>query len=57
MFTTVDKAIVAFVMGVIGILNVLGIHFGLSADTVGGIVAVVTPLLVYVFPNLPKDAP
>ena len=56
MYTTFDKTIVAFIMGGVGIANLFGLHFGLSADTLNGIVAVLTPILVYLIPNLPKDA-
>jgi len=56
MYTSFDKAIVGFIMGAVGIANLFGIHFGLSADTVSSIVAVLTPILVYLIPNLPKDS-
>lgn len=52
MFTTMDKALVAVVMGLLSILNlVFNIDLGLSPETVSGIIAAVTPILVYIFPN------
>lgn len=56
MYTQFDKAIVAFIMAAIAIANIFGFHFGLSEATVSGIVAAVTPVLVWLVPNLPKDA-
>jgi hypothetical protein len=56
MYTNFDKAIVAFIMALIAILNVFfpG-KFGIDAATVTSVVAILTPLLVYLIPNLPKD--
>ncbi len=52
MFTTVDKALVALIMGVISILNlVFGINIGIAPETVSAIIAAITPLLVYLIPN------
>jgi hypothetical protein len=56
MFSSFDKSVVALVMAGIGLANVFGLHWGISQDTVTTIVTVLTPLLVYVVPNLPKDA-
>ncbi len=47
MYTNLDKAIVAFIMGAIGI----------SPETVASLVGIATPILVYLLPNLPKDPP
>ena len=55
MFSKLDKAIVALVMGVIGIVGVLWKPLNVSAETVASVVAILTPLLVYVWPNAPKD--
>jgi hypothetical protein len=56
MYTTVDKAIVATVMAVIQLINVFGFHFGMDQATVTVLVSVITPILVHLIPNLPKDA-
>jgi hypothetical protein len=56
MYTTFDKTIVGIIMGGIALANLFGIHFGLAESTVTGIVGVLTPILVYLIPNLPKDA-
>ena len=56
MYTTLDKAIVALVMAAIGIVNVVTPwHFGLDQSTVTTIVAALTPILVWAWPNAPKD--
>lgn len=58
MFTTMDKALVAIVMGALSILNlVFNIDLGLSPETVSGIIAAVTPILVYIFPNKKPTSP
>ena len=56
MYTQLDKAIVAAVLGGVQLLNVLGVHFGLSEPTLTTIIAALTPVLVWVWPNAPKDA-
>jgi len=56
MYTTFDKTLVGIIMGGIALANLFGFHFGLSEATVTGIVGVVTPFLVYLVPNLPKDS-
>ncbi len=56
MFTTFDKALVGIIMGGVALANLFGFHFGVSEATVNGIVGVLTPILVYFIPNLPKDA-
>ena len=57
MFTTIDKALAALVMGILSILNLLfGIDLGLSPETVSTIIAALTPLIVYLIPNKQKPA-
>ena len=57
MFTSIDKALVAMVMGILFILNTF---FGLnvswiSQETVATIIGLITPVLVWAIPN--KIAP
>lgn len=56
MYSNFDKALVAVIMGAIQLANVLGLHFGVDEHTVTTIVATVTPILIWIVPNLPKDA-
>lgn len=56
MYTSLDKAIVAFVMGVLAIVGVIWHPLGVSDATVASVVAMLTPVLVYIWPNAPKDA-
>lgn len=56
MFSAFDKAATALIMAIVGMLNLFGLHFGLDQSTVTTIVTMVTPILVYLIPNLPKDA-
>lgn len=56
MYTTLDKAIVAFVMGVIGVIGIVWKPLGVSPELVASIVGAATPVLVYLWPNAPKDA-
>jgi hypothetical protein len=52
MFTSIDKALTAIVMAALYLLNALGgIEIGLAEDTVAAIIAVLTPLLVWIVPN------
>lgn len=52
MFTSIDKALMAVVMGVLYLLNeFFGLSYGLTEDQVSGILAVVTPVLVWLIPN------
>jgi hypothetical protein len=52
MFTTFDKALVALSMALLSILNLsFGIDIGLDEATIGAIIAALTPLVVYVWPN------
>lgn len=54
MFTTMDKALVAFVMAVAFFINhFTTFHFALDEGTVNTIVAAITPILVYLIPNKP----
>lgn len=55
--TNFNKAIVAFVMGVIGIIGVFWKPLNVSPETVTTVVGILTPLLVYIWPNAPKDPP
>lgn len=56
MYTNLDKAIVACVMGVLGLLGVFWHPINISGETVATIVSIVTPILVYLVPNAPKDS-
>ena len=52
MFTSFDKAIVAVIMGILLILEqIFGWSFGLTEEGVTVILAVLTPIFVYFFPN------
>lgn len=52
MFTSIDKALVALVMGFLFILNsVFGLDFGVDEQTVASIIGFLTPVLVYFIPN------
>jgi hypothetical protein len=52
MFTTIDKALAAIVMAGLFLLNeFVGIDLGLGEETVAGIIAALTPILVYFIPN------
>ena len=52
MFSSVDKAIVALIMGVLYILNaVAGINLGLTETQVATVIGLLTPILVWAIPN------
>jgi hypothetical protein len=52
MFTSIDKALTALVMAVLYLLNTYGhINIGISADTVGALLAALGPILVWLIPN------
>jgi hypothetical protein len=54
MITTIDKALVAVIMGVLFLLNSwLGISIGAGVDevTVAKWAAIITPVLVWLIPN------
>ena len=55
MFTSIDKALVAMVMGILFIVQT---YFGLntswiSQETVATIIGLITPVLVWAIPNKP----
>lgn len=55
MFTGLDKALIALIMGVLSIINLVwGINIGVSAETVSAVIAAITPFLVWLIPNKPK---
>lgn len=55
MFSTVDKALVAVIMGALSLLDLLfGIHFGLPEGVIAQIAAVAGPILVWAIPNRKK---
>lgn len=56
MFTSIDKALVAMVMGILFILQT---YFGISTawipqETVATIIGLITPVLVWAIPNKVK---
>ena len=52
MFTTFDKALVALAMALLSIVNLAsGIDLGLDEAAVASIIAALTPLVVYLWPN------
>ncbi len=52
MFTTMDKALVALIMGLLSLLNlVFGVDLGISVEAVSSVIALVTPFLVWLIPN------
>ena len=55
MYTGLDKALVALVMAVIGIIGVLWKPLNVSPEVVATVVGAITPILVYLMPN--KDKP
>jgi len=56
MFTSVDKALIAVVMAVIYLLNTFaGLHLGVSEEFLNTVIAVITPILVYLIPNKPSS--
>lgn len=55
MFTSLDKAIVALVMGAIFLINnFTSFHFAVDESVVNAIAGVITPILVYLTPNKAK---
>lgn len=58
MFTSIDKALVAAVMGVLFIIQTYtGFSFAwLNQDTVATIIGLITPVLVWAIPNKSKIA-
>jgi hypothetical protein len=56
MYTTLDKAIVAFIVAALGVVaTVFHVNLGISETTIASVVGILTPLLVYIWPNAPKD--
>ena len=55
MYSSLDKAIVAFVMGVFAIIGVVWKPINVSPETITSVIAIATPILVYLWPNAPKD--
>jgi len=55
MFTSIDKALVAMVMGVLFIIqSYTGINLGwITAEQVSTIIGLLTPVLVWAIPNKP----
>ena len=52
MFTSIDKAIVAMVMGGLYILNsVFGVTLGFTEAQIAAVIGVLTPILVWIWPN------
>jgi len=53
MFTTIDKALTALVMGLLFIIQTYtGVSLGwLTPDTVATIIGLITPVLVWAVPN------
>jgi hypothetical protein len=56
MFTSIDKALVAMVMGLLFILNTFfGVNVTwISQETVATIIGLITPVLVWAIPNKVK---
>jgi hypothetical protein len=52
MFTTIDKAIVAFVLGALSIVNwIFDKDWAIGEEGIGIVLAVLMPILVWLFPN------
>ncbi len=57
MITSIDKALVAVIMGLLSILNLkFGFNLGIDEATVSAIIAAVTPFLVWLTPNKQSSA-
>lgn len=55
MITSVDKALISVVMGVLFLLNTYaGIDLGITEETVSTVIVGLTPILVYLIPNKTK---
>jgi len=55
--TTIDKAIVAFVLGALSIVNLVfgtGWWSNVTEETIGIVLAVLMPILTWLVPNRPK---
>lgn len=52
MFTSIDKALVALVMGALYIANsVFGFDLGFTEQQVAAVIGALTPVLVWLIPN------
>lgn len=53
MFTSVDKAVGALILAVISIMSLLGVFSSdlVTDEWVSGVVAALTPIIVYLLPN------
>lgn len=57
MFTSIDKALAALVMALIYLANNhLGMNIGVSEATVNNVIALLTPVIVWLVPNKAKTA-
>lgn len=58
MFTSIDKALIAAVMGILFIIQTFtGFSFAwLTPDTVATVIGLLTPILVWAIPNKSKIA-
>ena len=55
MFTSMDKALAALVMAALSIVNLaFGTHISADPVLVSGVIAALTPVIVYLIPNKPK---
>jgi hypothetical protein len=54
MYTNLDKAIVALVMSAVGVVGVVWHPLSISPEAVSTAVGILTPVLVYFWPNAPK---
>lgn len=57
MYTKFDKAVVALIMAGVGLVNLFypGHLINVDPNNVNAFLALLTPVLVYLVPNLPKD--
>lgn len=56
MFTSLDKALAAIIMGILFVLNSLfhiSIPNFMTPDNINQVLAVLTPIIVYLIPNKP----
>lgn len=56
MYTKLDKAIVSAILGILGIVGIVWKPINISPEVIASIVGIATPLLVYLWPNAPKDS-
>jgi hypothetical protein len=55
MYSTLDKALVALVMGIIGVIGTVWKPLNVDPSVVATIIGGLTPVIVYFWPNAPKD--